>query len=62
MFAGDATGTLNNLDRVLERFERGEFDLAMIGRAMLGDPQWVERVRAGQPAAPFDKAALGTST
>jgi len=59
MFAGDETRALDNLDRVLERFERGEFDLIMVGRGMLGDPDWSNRVHANQPLAPFDKAALG---
>jgi 2,4-dienoyl-CoA reductase-like NADH-dependent reductase (Old Yellow Enzyme family) len=62
MFAGDETRALDNLDRVLERFENGEFDLIMVGRAMLGDPGWSNRVRTNQPPAPFDKAALNTLT
>ena len=41
---------------------QGEFDLILVGRGMLGDPQWSRRVQAGQPLAPFDKAALGKLT
>ena len=59
MFAGEETRALDNLDRVLERFNNGEFDLIMVGRGMLGDPDWSNRVYANQPLAPFDKAALG---
>jgi len=62
MFAGDETRALDNLDRVLERFENGEFDLVMVGRAMLGDPDWSNRVRANRAPAPFNKAALGKLT
>jgi 2,4-dienoyl-CoA reductase-like NADH-dependent reductase (Old Yellow Enzyme family) len=62
MFAGEETKALDNLDRVLERFENGEFDLILVGRGMLGDPAWSNRVRAGEPLAPFDKAALGKLT
>jgi 2,4-dienoyl-CoA reductase-like NADH-dependent reductase (Old Yellow Enzyme family) len=29
-------------------FERGEFDLVAVGRALLADPMWVEKVRAGR--------------
>jgi len=58
MFAGGETKALNNLDRVLERFNKGEFDLVLVGRGMLGDPAWSERVRTGEPLAPFDKSAL----
>ena len=36
--------------------------LILVGRGMLGDPEWTNRVRADQPLAPFDKAALGKLT
>ncbi len=29
------------------RFERGDFDLVAVGRALLSDPQWLQLVRAG---------------
>ncbi|AHH19645.1 putative oxidoreductase [Nocardia nova SH22a] len=33
--------------RVLgEQFERGEFDLVAVGRALLADPEWVNKIRA----------------
>ena len=62
MFAGEETKALDNLDRVLERFGNGEFDLILVGRGMLGDPAWSERVRGGEPLAPFDRAALSRLT
>jgi len=46
-FAGNppsATG----IDRLLERLGDDEFDLMAIGRALLGDPAWTEKVRAGR--------------
>jgi 2,4-dienoyl-CoA reductase-like NADH-dependent reductase (Old Yellow Enzyme family) len=58
MFAGGETKALDNLDRVLDRFNAGEFDLILVGRGMLGDPAWSERVRAGKSLAPFDNSAL----
>jgi 2,4-dienoyl-CoA reductase-like NADH-dependent reductase (Old Yellow Enzyme family) len=36
------------LDELVQRFERGEFDLVAVGRALLQDPQWVEKVRLGR--------------
>jgi 2,4-dienoyl-CoA reductase-like NADH-dependent reductase (Old Yellow Enzyme family) len=48
----------NNLPRVVERFERGEFDLVAVGRSVLNDPQWFEKARAGEPFAAFDPANL----
>lgn len=35
---------LQDLER---RFERGDFDLVAVGRALLSDPQWLQLVRAG---------------
>ncbi len=62
MFAGNETTAIDNLDRVVQRFENGEFDLVLVGRSMLGDASWTNRVKAGQPFAPFDRAALGKLT
>ncbi len=33
-----------------QQFERGEFDVVALGRALLADPEWVNKVRAGQLA------------
>lgn len=48
----------DNLDAVRDAIARGEFDLAGVGRAILNDPQWPQRVRSGQPALAFDRANL----
>ena len=37
-----------SLERLIERMERQEFDLIAVGRALLSDPQWAQKVRAGQ--------------
>lgn len=34
-------------DRVVAQFEAGEFDVVAIGRALLADPAWVNRLRDG---------------
>ena len=36
------------LDKLVERMERGEFDLIAVGRALLSDPQWVSKVHKGE--------------
>jgi 2,4-dienoyl-CoA reductase-like NADH-dependent reductase (Old Yellow Enzyme family) len=36
------------VDRLVEQFEAGEFDVVAIGRALLADPAWVNRLRDGQ--------------
>ncbi|MQY29251.1 NADH:flavin oxidoreductase [Nocardia aurantia] len=33
-----------------EQFERGEFDIVALGRALLADPQWVDKFRTGRLA------------
>ncbi|MFV3075506.1 12-oxophytodienoate reductase [Niveispirillum fermenti] len=54
----DSQTATNNLDRVLARMRAGEFDLIAVGRSLLNDPCWLERVRTGQPFLPFDPANL----
>jgi 2,4-dienoyl-CoA reductase-like NADH-dependent reductase (Old Yellow Enzyme family) len=51
-FAG-GTVAINNLDQVMARFERQEFDLLAVGRSLLIDPQWALKARANQPFEPF---------
>lgn len=50
-----------SLDRLVEMMERGDFDLIAVGRALLQDPQWTEKVRAGRmdELKEFSKDALG---
>lgn len=54
---GTTQGT-NNLPLVMKRFERGEFDIVSIGRAMLSDADWARKAKEGAPFAPFDMSAL----
>lgn len=56
-----ATADINNL---LERLDRHEFDLVAIGRALISEPQWAAKVRSGRLAdlRPFDPADLATLT
>ncbi|MBA8867110.1 2,4-dienoyl-CoA reductase-like NADH-dependent reductase (Old Yellow Enzyme family) [Pantoea agglomerans] len=46
-FGGQGSGTAA-LDNLHARMERGEFDLIAVGRALLSDPHWVERIREGR--------------
>jgi 2,4-dienoyl-CoA reductase-like NADH-dependent reductase (Old Yellow Enzyme family) len=50
--------SVNNLPLLIERFERGEFDLVAVGRALLNDPDWFTRAVRGEPFLPFDPANL----
>ncbi|MDO3412414.1 NADH:flavin oxidoreductase [Saccharibacillus sp. CPCC 101409] len=39
---------VSSLDGLLERLERGEFDLVAIGRSLLADPEWASKVKDGR--------------
>jgi 2,4-dienoyl-CoA reductase-like NADH-dependent reductase (Old Yellow Enzyme family) len=56
-FQGQASQPAS-LDGLVARMERGEFDLVAVGRALLSDPHWVEKVRHGDQFKDFDPAAL----
>lgn len=43
----------NNLDRVIRRFERDEFDLVAVGRALIGDPDWTRKALRGEQPEPY---------
>jgi len=52
---GDVTGLqrgegagVASLDELIERLARDEFDLVAVGRALLTDPAWAEKVREGR--------------
>lgn len=59
-FSGESSQT-TSLNNLIDRMERAEFDLIAVGRAILGDPHWVTKVRTGDTAAlqDFSPAALG---
>jgi len=58
--AGD--GRAAHMDRLLEMFVRGDFDLVAVGRAMLADPNWALKVRESRFAdlTPFRPEVLRT--
>ncbi|MCT2406164.1 NADH:flavin oxidoreductase [Chryseobacterium antibioticum] len=45
-FAGQGTEKAD-LSELIRRLERGDFDLVAVGRALLQDPEWVKKVKAG---------------
>lgn len=46
-FVGQGSGAAP-LDALLERMEKGEFDMVAVGRALLQDPHWVTKVKEGR--------------
>jgi len=49
---------VSNLDPLMERFNRGEFDLVGVGRSLLHDPAWARKARLGEPFAGFSNDSL----
>ena len=58
-FAGQSSEP-SSLDELLRRLDRQEFDLVAVGRPLLADPGWVEKIRDGQEVQRFAATALGT--
>jgi 2,4-dienoyl-CoA reductase-like NADH-dependent reductase (Old Yellow Enzyme family) len=50
------------LGRLIDMLARGDFDLAAVGRALLVDPHWVEKVRRGalDELLPYTPEAMKT--
>jgi len=60
-FAGEVSQPAS-LDELIRRLERGDFDLVAVGRALLQDPLWAAKVRAGRAEAlmDFDPKVMAT--
>lgn len=63
MYDGDkGVAAVDNVDRVVQRFMSGEFDLVGVGRAVLGDAEWARKAIAGKATMPFDPNTLNQLT
>ncbi len=60
-FKGESSKSAK-LDDVIRMLDRGDFDLVAVGRAILQDPNWVNKVREGRTdeLADFDVASMMT--
>lgn len=56
----DGAEAEDNLDDARSRLRSGEFDLIAVGRALLGDPAWVAKAKAGVPFEPYGAEAART--
>ncbi|TVP88194.1 MAG: 12-oxophytodienoate reductase [Pseudomonadaceae bacterium] len=61
MVETDKVAKTANIDDLLVRLDQGEFDLVAVGRALIVDPQWSDKVREGRftDILPFSREALG---
>ena len=57
-----ATAQPASIDGLVERLDKGEFDLVAVGRALLVDPEWAVKVREGRSGdiKPFSREALAS--
>jgi 2,4-dienoyl-CoA reductase-like NADH-dependent reductase (Old Yellow Enzyme family) len=53
---------VENLDALLRRFERSEFDLVAVGRSILNDAAWTRKARLGVPFESYDDRSLRAMT
>jgi len=60
-FRGEAS-TPSSLDELLRRFDRGDFDLVAVGRALLADGEWARKIDEGRASElrGFAQEALAT--
>jgi 2,4-dienoyl-CoA reductase-like NADH-dependent reductase (Old Yellow Enzyme family) len=57
-----ASAEISGIDRLIEMMERGDFDLIAVGRALIVNPDWANKVRAGKldELTPYDPKSLAT--
>ncbi|WP_291174805.1 12-oxophytodienoate reductase [Erythrobacter sp.] len=55
---GTSSPMLNRLVDLMKMFERGDFDLVALGRVLLADPDWLEKIeqRRIDELTPYDRA------
>jgi len=60
-FRGESS-TPSQLDELLRRYDRGDFDLVAVGRALLADAGWAQKIHEGHSSEliGFSKEALAT--
>ena len=58
LYAGDHQTQTADLGRLYSKLNTDEFDLIAVGRALLSDPEWANKVKNGQEdqIIPFDKS------
>lgn len=60
MFKDGESSDPASLDELMRRFDRGDFDLVAVGRALLQDPEWVQKIKEGKTTETFTRESLGT--
>ncbi len=60
MLQGNGSIPEDNLAKLYDALERGDFDLIAIGRAMIANPDWPQRIRDGIELQPYLLSMLKT--
>ncbi len=53
MMLGQGSSPADNLAPLLKGIERGDFDMIAVGRAMIANPDWPQRIRADAPLTSY---------
>ena len=58
LYSGDHQTQTTDLDKLHAKMNNSEFDLIAVGRALLSDPEWANKVQNDQESeiVPFDKS------
>jgi 2,4-dienoyl-CoA reductase-like NADH-dependent reductase (Old Yellow Enzyme family) len=59
-FGTDDSAAIMGIDELLERLDRGEFDLVAVGRSLIANPSWPMQIRNGgvSELRPFNRSEL----
>jgi len=59
-FATNENASIVGIDELLERLQRGEFDLVAVGRSLIVNPSWPKQIRSGAigELRPFNRNVL----
>jgi len=57
-FGGPGSDAANNLPQLREMMTRGDFDFVAVGRALITNPTWPQKVRSGEQIEAFAQSAL----
>jgi 2,4-dienoyl-CoA reductase-like NADH-dependent reductase (Old Yellow Enzyme family) len=61
-FGSPESTSITGINELIARLERGEFDLVAVGRALIANPEWALKVKAGalEELRPFDRSLLSS--
>ena len=61
-FGSPESTAVTGIDNLLDRLERGEFDLVAVGRALIANPDWAAKAKSSalEDLRPFDRSLLAS--